>query len=145
MLDFIIAQGVRMERGSRFWPDYYDELPGGVKTSRTVTAVPFDKNELGKEWAAKLRKGFLEVPARLDDGMKLPFMKHSWEIKKTFVKIALKLVAGKLTGKHWVTAGAALQGRMLQAVLQKEAADIRVNSPVSEVIMDDGRAAGWLQ
>ncbi|MFC6621658.1 FAD-binding protein [Novosphingobium panipatense] len=142
MLDFIIAQGVRMERGSRFWPDYYDELPGGVKTSRTVTAVPFDKNELGKEWAAKLRKGFLEVPARLDDGMKLPFMKHSWEIKKTFVKIALKLVAGKLTGKHWVTAGAALQGRMLQAVLQKEAADIRVNSPVSEVIMDDGRAAG---
>lgn len=142
MLDFIVSQGVQMERGSTFWPDYYDELPGGMKTSRTVTALPFDKKELGKEWAPKLRQGFLEVPAKLDDGMKLPFMKHSWEIKKIFFKIAFKLVLGKLTGKHWVTAGAALQGRMLKAVLDRQAADIRINSPVSEVIMDGDRAVG---
>lgn len=142
MLDFIVGQGVELERGSTFWPDYYDELPGGVKTSRTVTALPFDKNELGKEWAGKLRKGFLEVPAKLDDGMKLPFMKHSWEIKKIFAKIAFQMVTGKLTGKHWVTAGAALQGRMLKAVLAKNAADIRLNSAVSEVIMEDGKAVG---
>jgi len=38
-LDFLVSQGVRLERGSKFWPDYYDELPGGCKTSRTVTAV----------------------------------------------------------------------------------------------------------
>lgn len=142
MLDFIVGQGVNMERGSTFWPDYYDELPGGVKTSRTVTALPFNKKELGKEWAPKLRQGFLEVPVRLDDGMKLPFMKHSWAIKRMFFKIALNVVAGKLTGKHWVTAGAALQGRMLKAVLEKQAADIRVNSPVNEVIMDGDRAVG---
>ena len=65
MLDFIIGQGVQLERGSTFWPDYYDEVPGGVKTSRTVTALPFDKKELGA-WAPKLRQGFLEVPAKLD-------------------------------------------------------------------------------
>lgn len=142
MLDFIVGQGVRMERGSTFWPDYYDELPGGVKTSRTVTALPFDTNELGKEWAPRLRQGFLEVPVRLDDGMKLPFMKHSWAIKRLFLKVALKVVAGKLTGKHWVTAGAALQGRMLKAVLDKQAADIRVDSPVEQVIMAGNRAVG---
>jgi len=81
MINFLLEQGVALERGSQFWPDYYDELPGGCKSSRTVVALPFDKNELGKEWAPRLRQGFLEVPARLDDGMKLPFMKHSWKIK----------------------------------------------------------------
>lgn len=142
MLDFIVSQGVAMERGSRFWPDYYDELPGGVKTSRTVTAVPFDKNALGKGWAGKLRQGFAEVPIRLDDGMKLPFARHSWAIKKILLKTAVKIVAGKLTGKHWVTAGAALQGRMLKAVLDRQAAEIRTESPVSETIVEDGRAVG---
>jgi 3-oxosteroid 1-dehydrogenase len=142
MLDFIVSQGVAMERGSRFWPDYYDERPGGVKTSRTVTAVPFDKNQLGKDWAGKLRQGFAEVPVRLDDGMKLPFAKHSWAIKKILLKTAVKIVAGKLTGKHWVTAGAALQGRMLKAVLDRNAAEIRTDSPVSETIVEDGRAVG---
>ncbi|MFC0683725.1 FAD-binding protein [Novosphingobium clariflavum] len=142
MLDFIVSQGVAMERGSSFWPDYYDELPGGVKTSRTVTAVPFDKNELGKLWAARLRQGFAEVPVKLDDGMKLPFARHSWAIRMLLVRIGLKIIAGKLTGKHWVTAGAALQGRMLKAVLGKEAADIRLEAPVSEVIMEAGKALG---
>ena len=142
MLDFIVSQGVAMERGSTFWPDYYDELPGGVKTSRTVTAVPFDKNELGKDWAGKLRQGFAEVPVKLDDGMKLPFAKHSWAIKLLLVRIGLKIIAGKLTGKHWVTAGAALQGRMLKAVLGKDAADIRLEAPVSEVVMEGGKALG---
>ncbi|QDK32915.1 FAD-binding protein [Sphingomonas sp. IC081] len=142
MLDFIVAQGVAMERGSSFWPDYYDELPGGVKTSRTVTAVPFDKNELGKLWAARLRQGFAEVPVKLDDGMKLPFARHSWAIRMLLVRIGLKIIAGKLTGKHWVTAGAALQGRMLKAVLGKEAADIRLEAPVSEVLMEAGKALG---
>lgn len=141
MLDFIISQGVELERGSTFWPDYYDELPGGVKTSRTVTALPFDKAELGP-WADKLRQGFFELPIRLDDGMQIPFMKHSWAIKRMFARVALKTVAGKLTGKKWVTAGAALQGRMLKAVLQRNAADIRTDSPVNEILMEDGKATG---
>lgn len=140
MIDFLVSQGVQLERGSRFWPDYYDELPGGCKTSRTVVAVPFNTRELGP-WHAKLRKGFLEVPARLDDGMKLAFVKKSWKIRKLFLKIALAVVLAKLTGKHFVTAGAALQGRMLQASL-KAGVDIRTEAPVSELIVEDGRVAG---
>jgi 3-oxosteroid 1-dehydrogenase len=31
MIDFLVDQGVELERGSKFWPDYYDELPGGCK------------------------------------------------------------------------------------------------------------------
>ncbi len=140
MIDFLHGQGVALERGSRFWPDYYDELPGGCKTSRTVQALPFDKRQLGA-WEAKLRQGFLEMPVRLDDAQKVPFARSSWAIRLVILKVGLRIVLGKLLGRHWVTAGAALQGRMLQAVL-KTPADIRTETPVSELIVEDGRMAG---
>jgi 3-oxosteroid 1-dehydrogenase len=141
MIDFLMRQGVALERGSKFWPDYYDNLPGGCETSRTVIAPPFNKKELGPEWAPKLRQGFIELPVKLDDGMKFASMKHSWAIKGLFAKTAAKIIAGKLTGKHWVTAGACLQGRMLKAGLEK-GVDIRVESPVSELIVEGGKVTG---
>ena len=139
MIDFLVQNGVRLRRGSRFWPDYYDELPGGCKTSRTIVAEPFDKNEL-REWAPRLRKGFLEVPALLDEGVQVPFMPLGRKLS-FFARTGAKIVAGLLTGKRWVTAGAALQGRMLQRVL-RSGADVRLECPVSEIIVDDGRALG---
>ena len=45
MLDFIIEQGIEMERTAEYWPDYYDELPGGCKTSRCVTAKYFNRSK----------------------------------------------------------------------------------------------------
>ena len=140
MIEFLVREGVALERCSVFWPDYYDELPGGCKSSRTVSAKPFDKKELG-EWAPRLRQGFLEVPVRLEDGLKLPFAKFRWEYKLLFAKVAARIALGKLTGKHWVTAGAALQGRMLQAAL-KAGIDIRLESPVGELIVEDGKVLG---
>lgn len=139
MIEFLGREGVQLRRGSVFWPDYYDELPGGCKTSRTVVAEPFDKNELG-DWAPRLRQGFLEVPALLDDGMKLPFMSKGKKLA-FFAKTGAKIVLGKLTGKHWVTAGAALQGRMLQAAL-KAGVDIRLQTSVSELIVENGKVVG---
>lgn len=53
MVDFLMGEGVALERGSKFWPDYYDELAGGCKTSRTVVAKPFDKRQLGA-WEDRL-------------------------------------------------------------------------------------------
>jgi 3-oxosteroid 1-dehydrogenase len=140
MIDFLHAEGIAMERGSRFWPDYYDELPGGCKTSRTVQAIPFDKAQLGP-WEKRLRQGFLEMPIQMGDAQLIPFAKHSWKIRLTMLKVGLKLALAKLTGTHWVTAGAALQGRMLQALL-KTPADIRPESPVSELVVEQGKVTG---
>jgi 3-oxosteroid 1-dehydrogenase len=140
MVDFLLRQGVALERGSKFWPDYYDNLPGGCETSRTVVASPFNKKELGA-WAPKLRQGFIEMPVKLDDGMKFGSMKHSWAIKWLFAKTAFAVVMGKLTGKHWVTAGACLQGRMLKAGLA-QGIDIRLETPVSELIIEGGKVTG---
>jgi 3-oxosteroid 1-dehydrogenase len=139
MLEFLVAKGVKLARGSKFWPDYYDEYPGGCKTSRTVVALPFNKAELGA-WESKLRPGFLEVPAMLDDGMKLPFLSTGKKLA-FYGKVGTTIVWGKLTGKRWVTAGAALQGRLLQQVL-KAGVDLRLETPVNELVVEDGKVTG---
>lgn len=141
MIDFLIANGIPLERGADFWPDYYDEVPGGCKTSRTVVARYFNKAELGPEWAAKLRPGFVSQPAMLSEGMKLPWVGKSWKAKLLLLRIGLRVIAGKLTGKQWVSAGAALQGRLLKAVLDA-GAQVRTDSPVRELICEDGRITG---
>ena len=140
MIDFLVGQGVALERATDFWPDYYDELPGGCKTTRCVTAKLFDTNELGA-WREKLRAGFLPVPATLDEAMKLPTFKQSWEGKKIFARVAIRTALAKLTGKRFVSAGAALQGRMLKAALGA-GIDIRLESPVSEIVVEDGKVTG---
>lgn len=141
MLDFIIEHGVEMERATNFWPDYYDDAPGGCKTSRCVTAKYFNTNELG-EWRTKLRPGFAPFPSKLDDGMRVTnYMHKSWKLKLTFAKIALRVVKAKLLGQNFTTAGAALQGRMLKAALGA-GADIRTRSAVKELILDDGKIVG---
>lgn len=141
MLDFLIEQGIELQRGHEFWPDYYDELPGGCKTTRTVVAKPFDLKELGP-WREKLRKGFVEANATLSEGMQLGHPRTNPNAKKMLAKIAFRTIGDKLRGRQYTTAGACLQGRLLKASLAA-GVDVRTESPVKEVILDDsGRAVG---
>jgi len=139
MLDFLIGKGLKFSRISS-WPDYYDEAPGSSVPGRTVVADLFDVNELG-EAKNLLRPNFLTLPVSLEDALKLPHVKKSWPAKKALVRVGLRILGSKLTGKNYVTAGAALQGRMMQAAL-KAGADLRVNAAVKELIVEGGKVSG---
>jgi 3-oxosteroid 1-dehydrogenase len=143
MIEFLGSQGVKLTR-VREWPDYYDELPGGSAPGRAVVAELFNANELGA-WKAKLRPTFIKapVPATLEELMELPGLKRSWGVKLLLLKLVLRGAVAKITGKDWVAGGAALQGRMLQAVL-RAGVDIRPDSPVSELIVEGGAVKGVL-
>lgn len=139
MVDFLVAQGIKLNRVS-YWPDYYDELPGGSEQGRTVVAELFNVNELGP-WKAKLRPNFIPMMSTLDEMLKLRFIKKSWEARRIAVRFGLRTLFAKLTGKHYVTAGAALQGRMLQATL-KAGVEFRTESAVTELIVEQGKVVG---
>jgi 3-oxosteroid 1-dehydrogenase len=141
MLEFLGSRGVKLTRVKE-WPDYYDDLPGGSVPGRTVVAELFDANELGA-WAEKLRPSFvhLPIPASLEEMLELPAMKRSWAVKMLLVKLVLRGVIARITGKRWVAGGAALQGRMLQAAL-REGVEIRTGSPVTQILIEGGRAVG---
>jgi 3-oxosteroid 1-dehydrogenase len=141
MLEFLQSRGIKLTRVTE-WPDYYDDLPGGSVPGRTVVAELFDANELGA-WTEKLRPSFvhLPIPASLEEMLELPAMKRSWAVKMLLAKLVFRGVVAKITGKRWVAGGAALQGRMLQAAL-REAIEIRTDSPVTQILVEAGRAAG---
>jgi 3-oxosteroid 1-dehydrogenase len=139
MVDFLVGQGIKLNRVS-YWPDYYDELPGGSELGRTVVAELFNVNELGP-WKTKLRPNFIPMMSTLDEMLKLRFIKKSWESKRIAVRFGLRTIFAKLTGKHYVTAGAALQGRMFQATL-KAGVEFRTESPVTELIIENGKVQG---
>ncbi len=140
MIDFLVDQGVALERASQFWPDYYDEAPGGCKTSRCVTAKAFNTKELGT-WRAKLRKGFMEMPVRLEDGMKTGVLRSDPSIAKLHKKIIWRVIKSKLLFKKEVAAGMALQGRMLKASLAA-GVELRTDVPVTELIVEGGKVTG---
>lgn len=144
MVDFLVSQGVKLSRISE-WPDYHDELPGGSVPGRTVVAELFNVNELG-EWKQKLQPTFIRAPMALlqpslEEMMELPGLKRSWRVKLLIAKLVARGLLAKLTGKQWVAGGAALQGRMLQAAL-RTGVEIRSDSPVSELIVEDGAVKG---
>ncbi|HEX7854632.1 MAG TPA: FAD-dependent oxidoreductase [Sphingobium sp.] len=139
MVDFLVEQGIKLDRVP-YWPDYYDDRPGGLAVGRTVVADIFDTNELGS-WREKLQPGFVNMPAMLDDAMKIRTLKQSWVGRKMLLKIGLATVIAKLRRQNFVSAGAALQGRMLQAAL-KAGVDIRTDWPVTGFIENDGRIVG---
>lgn len=141
MVDFLLEQGIKLNRVS-YWPDYYDERPGGLEVGRCVVADLFDLNELGP-WREKLRPGFLTMPATLEEALLLPNFKRAWRSTKVLLKVIARTIYAKVTRKQFVSAGAALQGRMLQAVLRR-GVDVRSESPVSELIVDDGVVRGVL-
>jgi 3-oxosteroid 1-dehydrogenase len=140
MIDFLSDQGVELERASQFWPDYYDDLPGGCKTSRCVTAKSFNIKELGA-WAKKLRKGFMEMPVRLEEGMKLGVVRRDHALAKLQQQIVLKVILSKLMFKKEVSAGMALQGRMLKASLAA-GVELRTECPVTELIVEGTKVTG---
>ena len=139
MLEFLIGQGIQFNRAP-YWPDYYTLAPGASAPGRTVLADLFDINQLG-EWKHKLRPNKFTLPAPIVQAMSLPLIKVSWKSKIEALKVVWKGITGKLTGKHWVTAGAALQARMLQAAV-REGVDLRTGAAVKEVLVEDGRCIG---
>lgn len=138
MIDFLVSQGIRLRRIPS-WPDYY-KAPGESVSGRTVVSELFDLNQLG-EWKAKLRPGFLPLPANLDEAMQLPLFKRTWAAKKVLLRVIGRAIGDKFTGRQRATAGHALQAQMLHAAL-KAGAQIRLNSGVRQLIVEGGRVTG---
>jgi len=139
MVDFLVDQGIKLNRVP-YWPDYYDEAPGGSEQGRTVVAELFDVNELGAH-RKLLRPNFISMMSTLDEMLNLRFIKQSWAAKKIAFKVVLRTIGAVLTGKRYVTAGAALQGRMFQAAL-RAGVEFRTECAVRELVVEGGRVAG---
>lgn len=142
MVEFLAGKGIKFTR-VKHWPDYYDELPGGLSAGRGVCPVLYDANELGP-WKQKLRRGRMaKYPASHEELFKLTTVKQSWSARLLAVKVGLRKAWSLISGADLVGAGTALQGRMLKACLDA-GVEFRTESPVTRLIREDGRVTGVL-
>jgi 3-oxosteroid 1-dehydrogenase len=141
MIEFLIRNEIKLNR-AKYWPDYYDDRPGGSKQGRCVVADLFNVNELGP-WKNKLRPGFLNMASTLEETLRLKTYKQSWAGKRLVLKVGLRTVLTRLIGKRMISSGAALQGRMLQAAL-KAGVEFSLDTAVQELLTVDGAVKGVL-
>lgn len=135
------ARGIPLRRCAGY-SDYYDTLPGGNAAGRSVETHLFDANLLGS-WRKRLRPQSLPVLARASEAAELSQMGASWDGKVKLAQVLLRSVKGRLAGRSMLSAGAALQGRMLLAALQL-GCDIRTNAGLVELSTGKGRINGGL-
>ncbi len=140
MAEFLIEQGIKLRR-HHDWPDYSSNLPGASEQGRAIYAELFDASVLGPA-RLKLRPNFVPVPVKTSEMWDLAVFKTTWRGKFAMAKVALRMMTAKLTGRHWLGSGAALQGRMFHQALLA-GVDMRADAGVEELLTDDaGRVTG---
>lgn len=126
------------------WADYYPELPGGKAQGRAVEAQLFDGNALGAD-LAQLRPPVIPIPAGLTftagEYNRLGLVMRTWQGKRTALRIGLRLIGARLTGRKTLMMGQALIGR-LRLSLKKRGIPLWLDTPMKDLIIDGGRVLG---
>jgi len=142
MISFLNARGMKFRRPYIDWPDYYDDLPGGLAEGRALLAEPFDLRELGEHMADLALYGPLaHMPISSEEFTTLFLMKRTLKGKLKALKYAYLMARDKMLGRQTVANGAAIQGRMFQIAL-KEGIPIFRQVAVSDFIVENGRVVG---
>jgi succinate dehydrogenase/fumarate reductase flavoprotein subunit len=145
MVQFLASLGFKWHP-SLGYPDYEPELPGGKGGGRSIEGDVFDINKLG-EWKDKLNfhpamatpvplhtHEFATValaPAKYMPGIFLAAKVFGW---RSFLK-------GKLLGRKNAAMGTSLVAQLLHLCIGKNV-NIWTNSPLREIIVEDGTAVG---
>ena len=134
---------VRFHR-SKGYADYYPERPGGMADGRAIQGSPFAGGKLGKDLDQLLPMG-IKVPAGLaftaSEYNKLGMITSTWAGKRTALNVGVRTVFNVLTGVKYLALGQALIAR-LRLSLKDENVPIWLNSPLRELVMEDGACVG---
>jgi 3-oxosteroid 1-dehydrogenase len=142
MLRFLQRLGLKIRRPIDPWPDYYDELSGGLAQGRSVLPEPFNLMELG-EWKDRLATypPMGSLPIGSDEFTSLFLTKRTLKGKIKAMKFAWGLLRDRLLKRQTVTNGGAIQGRMLQIAL-REKVQLHRSTAVLDLILEAGRVVG---
>jgi succinate dehydrogenase/fumarate reductase flavoprotein subunit len=134
MIDWVEEQTPLRFAALARYPDYHPEFPGGKPGGRSLDPGLFDANELGA-WKKSLRRSPVF-------GMTAMSVQEAtdWGVFSKPLKLPFK-VLGERYAKGLVCYGGALAGNLLKAMLDR-GLEPRLEHPVRELVVDEGRVAG---
>jgi 3-oxosteroid 1-dehydrogenase len=130
--------GVTFVRAADY-PDYYPELRGG-KIGRSLEVKPFDINKIGHWW--KTCQAPAALPVKTDD---IWLLGRAWSTPSGFIRgaqLVFRAIGGVITGKKLAGIGAGFAAAFLDVVVQKQGAELWLNAPLQELIIEDRRVVG---
>ncbi|MDI1463341.1 FAD-binding protein [Catellatospora sp. KI3] len=121
------------------YADYYPERPGG-KIGRGIEHAPFDLRRIGAWW--KTSQAPAALPVLTDD---VWLLGRAWSTPSGFrrgAKLVFRALGGILTGKKLAGIGAGLTASFLRAVVIDNKTELWLNSPLEDLIVEDGHVVG---
>jgi len=139
MVDYLRGLGINFNY-AKGYPDYYPDKFGGLAEGRCLDGGIYNLNELPKEYHKKIR-GLLPMAMTTKDAalVSKTFSKSGRKTLGTI--IGKRLILGKLAGRNYVGLGVALIAMLLKVALQK-GVEIWLESPLVDLIQEDGRIVG---
>ncbi|NVB43090.1 FAD-binding protein [Pseudenhygromyxa sp. WMMC2535] len=126
---------------SRNYPDYYPDLPGGMAGGRSIESEPFNVRKLGP-WFEHARKELPPLPIKTDD---VWLLARAWSTVSGFVRgvqLVLRTLAGLLTFRKLYGFGLALSSSLMHIARNGQGTEIRLNTPVKKLVLEDGEVVG---
>jgi 3-oxosteroid 1-dehydrogenase len=138
---FLQSEGVTFRHVDGYADYHGGEAPGGSPRGWSLIVDPYDLKRLGR-WAAKLRLREPEAPIPMTMADLAPLMLKGRTTRSllAMLRVGLRMAQNRV-GRRLVGMGAALQGRMLEAVLRR-GAEIWLESKVTDLLVDEGRVTG---
>ena len=131
--------GVRFSRAADY-PDYYPERPGG-KIGRAIEVEPFDVHALGEWWGTSRGQDGLPAPVKTDDFW---LLSRAWSTPGGMIRgarVVFRVLGTLLRRQKAVGMGPALTSSLLQVALRL-GVEVRLSSPITELVTEDGRVTG---
>lgn len=143
-LDFLMAHAPLDLEWVKNYSDYYPEAPGGRLGGRSVEPRPFDAARLGDDLDT-LHPQYTKAPLNMvvlqSDYRWLNTGLRHWRGPLRMAKVAGRFMWARSRGKKNIAMGAALAAELLLGVRQADV-DLRLSTPLTDLIIDDGRVVG---
>ena len=137
-VDTATKYGVELVR-SPDYADYYPELPGG-KIGRALEVKPFNVKRIGSWW--KTCQSPVALPAKTDD---VWLLGRAWSTPSGFVRgaqLVFRALGGILRFQKLAGIGAAWASAFLDVTVQQLGAQLWLNSPVQDLVLEGDRVVG---
>ncbi|EGD53914.1 3-oxosteroid 1-dehydrogenase [Gordonia neofelifaecis] len=143
-LDYMIAHAPLELEWVKGYSDYYPEAPGGRAMGRSVEPKPFDARRLGDDLAT-LHPQYTKAPLNMvvlqSDYRWLNTGFRNWRGPARMAKVGARFFWARSRGKKMIAMGAALAAELLLGC-REAGVDIRLNTPLTELVTVDGAVVG---
>jgi succinate dehydrogenase/fumarate reductase flavoprotein subunit len=128
------------------YADYFADLEGGSAIGRSVEPQPFNVNSIGKDAAILRTSDAISAPVPMPitsrDFRSMNLMgRRPLQAFPTIFKRVVQGVGGKLLRKDMAAGGKALAAALI-AGARRAGVDIWLNSPLRELVVEDGKVTG---